>query len=115
VVEGTDVPVVEPTPAEEMVEAAIESAAIPAVEPAPAEAIVEAAIESAAIPEPEPEPQLERVLETVGAGNGAQEAEAEAERPPSHRQPAVPEGVDIHPVTEKPASPRRGWWTRLIQ
>jgi hypothetical protein len=27
----------------------------------------------------------------------------------------VPEGVDVHAVTEKPVSPRRGWWTRLIQ
>ena len=81
------------------------------VEPAPAEAIVEAAVESAEIPPVELEP--ERELETVDAGNGAHK-EAEAE-PPAHRQPAVPEGVDIHAVTEKPVSPRRGWWTRLIQ
>jgi hypothetical protein len=76
--------------------------------------MVEAAIESAEIPPVEPEP--ERELETVGAGNGATaKAEAEPEPPPSRRQPVVPEGVDIHPITEKPASPRRGWWTRLIQ
>ncbi len=121
--------------AEAMVEAAIEGGEIPSegseipapqppyeepepvetvVEVAPAEAMVEAAIESAEIPPVEPEP--ERELETVGAGNGATaKAEAEPEPPPSRRQPVVPEGVDIHPITEKPASPRRGWWTRLIQ
>jgi hypothetical protein len=55
----------------------------------------------------------ERELETVGAGNGAQ-ADLETDRN-SRRAPVVPEGVDIHAVTEKPASPRRGWWTRLIQ
>jgi hypothetical protein len=27
----------------------------------------------------------------------------------------TPEGVDVHAVTEKPSSPRRGWWQRLIQ
>jgi hypothetical protein len=80
--------------------------------------MVEAAIESAEIPpvEPEPEPEPERELATVDAGNGVhKEAEAEPEPPPSRPQPVVPEGVDIHAVTEKPAAPRRGWWTRLIQ
>ena len=89
-----------------------------AAETPPAEAMVEAAIESAEIPpiEPEPEAEPQRELETVDAGNGAhQEAEAEPEPPPSRPQPIVPEGVDIHAVTEKPAAPRRGWWTRLIQ
>jgi ribonuclease E len=84
------------------------------------EAVVEAAIESAEIPliepEAETERQPERVLEIAAAGNGAAaEAEpeiAQGERSPS---PSVPEGVDIHAVTEKPESPRRGWWTRLIQ
>jgi ribonuclease E len=90
-----------------------------AAETAPAEAMVEAAAtESAEIApiEPEPEAEPQRELETVDAGNGAhQEAEAEPEPPPSRAQPVVPEGVDIHAVTEKPAAPRRGWWTRLIQ
>ena len=82
--------------AEEIVEAAIESAEIPAVEPMPD-------------PEREPEPELE----TAGAGNGGS---AEVEPPPGlGGESHVPEGVDIHAVTEKPASPRRGWWTRLIQ
>jgi ribonuclease E len=124
--------------AEDMVEAAIESAEIPIVEPdaeepapvavepapeaavtppeTPAEALVEAAIESAEIPSAE-EPEArepERVLETVDAGNGAA-AEAEP-APHGRRAPSLPpEGVDVHPVTEKPSSPRRGWWNRLIQ
>jgi ribonuclease E len=78
------------------------------------EQIVEAAIEGAEIPPSEPEPGPERELETVTAGNGAA---AEAEPPPAASRSAssVPEGVDIHAVVEKPASPRRGWWTRLIQ
>jgi ribonuclease E len=122
--------------AEAMVEAAVESAEIPSFEPrhdepmpfaaaaeSPtpevaevAEAVVEVGIESAPPPPVEPEPFLsepERELETVGAGNGAQ-ADLETDRN-SRRAPVVPEGVDIHAVTEKPASPRRGWWTRLIQ
>jgi ribonuclease E len=85
------------------------------------EAVVEAAIEGAEIPafapepEPEPEPEPARELETVAAGNGAA-AEAEPEQPTSSRAPSSPPpGVDIHAVVEKPASPRRGWWTRLIQ
>jgi ribonuclease E len=85
------------------------------VETTPSEALVEAAVESAEIPPLETavaEPVRE--LEMVGAGNGAV-AEAEPEAPASRPAPAVPEGVDIHAVTEKPVSPRRGWWTRLIQ
>ncbi|HVH82004.1 MAG TPA: Rne/Rng family ribonuclease, partial [Stellaceae bacterium] len=130
--------------AETLVEAAVESAEIPsetiavetggdempspfdvpepveAIKTAP-EAVVEAAVESAAVPA-EPEMETEsapsRELETVGAGNGAaQESEGETApaTTPSRPVPIVPEGVDLHPVTEKPASPRRGWWTRLIQ
>jgi ribonuclease E len=111
--------------AEAMVEAAIEGAEIPPGEPEPVEptpvmavqdepaveAMVEAAIESAEIPATEPEPEPERELETVAEGNGAAEAEAAPRRAPA----PPPEGVDIHAVTEKPSSPRRGWWTRLIQ
>jgi len=84
-----------------------------AFEPEPAEELVVASVESAELPaEPEPEPARE--LETVAAGNGA-EAEPEP-APRARRAPATPpEGVDIHAVTEKPTSPRRGWWTRLIQ
>ncbi len=113
--------------AEDMVEAAIEGAAIPSVEnghhdfehpPAagpepiaveidkpPAVELVEAAIESAAIPsvEPEPERKPEPAFETVSAGNGA------------HAAAAASSPVDVHAITEKPASPRRGWWNRLIQ
>ena len=91
-------PVIEEPVVEEIIEAAIESAEIPPVEPTP-----------------EPESEPERELETVAAGNGGS---AEAEPPSdsrSRREPSVPEGVDIHAVTEKPSSPRRGWWTRLIQ
>jgi hypothetical protein len=108
-----------PEPRETVVEAAPAEVAVEAApaellaEPAPAEVMVEAAIESAEIPPVEPEP--ERELETVDAGNGAhREVDAEPETS-SHRQPAVPEGVDIHAVTEMPVSPRRGWWPRLIQ
>jgi hypothetical protein len=54
-------------------------------------------------------------LETVGAGNGADAEAPPVPEPPAHRTPTVPEGVDVHAVTEKPATPRRGWWTRLIQ
>ena len=95
--------VIEEPAVEEIVEAAIESAEIPPVEPAPAPE-----------PAPEPEPEPERELETVAAGNGGT-AEAEPGARSRHEPPSVPEGVDIHAVTEKPASPRRGWWTRLIQ
>jgi ribonuclease E len=124
--------------AEEVVEAAIEGAPIPAFEnghdehivpiavaPAAemAEELVEAAIEGAAIPpiaaeplqqfepepglerEPEAEREPERVLEIAVAGNGA------AAEPAA----AAPSPVDVHAVTEKPDSPRRGWWNRLIQ
>jgi ribonuclease E len=127
--------------AEAMVEAAVEGAEIPSEaaadenagggempspfdmpEPAEvaqpaAEATVEVAVESAPAPVEEPEPEPERVLETVGAGNGVPpQAEAEPEpEPRSRREHLVPEGVDVHAVTEKPAAPRRGWWTRLIQ
>jgi ribonuclease E len=110
---GGEIPSPFAAPAEDMARAAIEEPVI--------EEIVEAAIESAEIPpveptpEPEPEPQPARELETVAAGNGGS---AEAEPPSgsrSRREPSVPEGVDIHAVTEKPSSPRRGWWTRLIQ
>jgi len=127
--------------AEAMVEAAIEGAEIPSeaaadenagggempspfdvpepveIEKHTAEVMVEAAVESAPAPAEEPAAEPERVLETVAAGNGAaQEAEDEPEpESRSRREPVVPEGVDVHAVTEKPASPRRGWWTRLIQ
>jgi ribonuclease E len=86
-----------------------------AVEEPVVEQLVEAAVESAEIPTIEPTPEPERELETVAAGNGGA---VEAEPRPaarSRRAPAVPEGVDLHAVTEKPESPRRGWWTRLIQ
>jgi ribonuclease E len=89
------------------------------VEKPAAEVMIEAAVESAPMRVEEPEAEPERVLETVGAGNGASpQAEVEAEpelEPHSRRESVVPEGVDVHAVTEKPASPRRGWWTRLIQ
>jgi hypothetical protein len=84
----------------------------PTIEPPAAEAVPEAAVERDETLPSEPGP--ERELETVTAGNGG-EAEPEP-GPQSRRAPAVvPEGVDLHAVTEKPASPRRGWWTRLIQ
>ncbi|MFZ2003927.1 MAG: hypothetical protein WAV02_02500, partial [Stellaceae bacterium] len=83
---------------EEIVEAAIESAEIPPVEPTP-----------------EPEPEPERELEVVAAGNGGSAETEPNSGSRSRREPSVPEGVDIHAVTEKPSSPRRGWWTRLIQ
>jgi ribonuclease E len=105
--------------AEDLVEAAIEGAEIPAVEarpeeppPAPvqpelaeAEAIVEAAIESAAIPTVQPE----RELATVGAPKRARPSRAKSAPKPA------PVSVDVHAVTEKPESPRRGWWQRLTQ
>jgi ribonuclease E len=93
---------IEPSPAEELVEAAIESAEIPPVEPEPVE----------------PEPVVaapERELETVAAGNGAAPDAQAAPVGRGRGEPVVPEGVDIHPVTEKPSSPKRGWWTRLTQ
>ncbi|HZK89559.1 MAG TPA: Rne/Rng family ribonuclease [Stellaceae bacterium] len=80
--------------AEELVEAAIESAEIPPVE------------ELAAKPE--------RVLETASAGN-APNAEPEPALQGGHGTHQAPEGVDVHAVTEKPEAPRRGWWNRLIQ
>jgi len=108
--------VAEPPAFEAVVEAAIESAAIPLVEhepePAPERELDTVAARNGAPVEAEPE----RELETVAAGNGAA-AEAEPELVAGSRRapPSVPEGVDVHAVTEKPASPRRGWWTRLIQ
>jgi hypothetical protein len=106
---GGEIPSPFEAPAEEVAQAAIE-------EPV-AEEIVQAAIEGAEIPPVEPMPEPEREpepeLETAGAGNGGS---AEAEPPSgSGGEAHLPEGVDIHAVTEKPASPRRGWWTRLIQ
>jgi ribonuclease E len=124
---------------EEVVEAAIEGAPIPdkvaeladAAEAEPvhstetaaeevAEHVVEAAVASAPLPEEpigdaalpagedEHEHEHERELETATAGNGAPG--------PVERKPAVPPpGAELHSVTEKPTSPRRGWWTRLIQ
>jgi ribonuclease E len=99
--------------------AAVESAQYPAPEPhhdepAPIAASAEEVVVGVATPSVEPEPEPERELEPAVAGNGAP-AEAEAASR-SRRAPVdPPEGVDIHAVTEKPASPRRGWWTRLIQ
>jgi hypothetical protein len=106
---GGEIPSPSEVPAEEVAQAAIE-------EPV-AEEIVAAAIESAEIPPVEPMPEPEREpqpeLETAGAGNGGS---TEPEPPSgSAGESHVPERVDIHAVTEKPASPRRGWWTRLIQ
>ncbi|HTW53332.1 MAG TPA: Rne/Rng family ribonuclease [Stellaceae bacterium] len=86
-----------------------------AVEEPVVEQLVEAAVESAEIPSVAPAPEPARELETVAVGNGDR---AVAEPRPAARPrgaPAVPEGVDLHAVTEKPESPRRGWWTRLIQ
>jgi len=84
-------------------------------EPAPAEP----AVAEAVAPEPPPaEPvpaQAERELEPVAAGNGAQPEPAVEAKPRAHRAPSLSEGVDVHAVTEKPSSPRRGWWQRLIQ
>ncbi|HWB48403.1 MAG TPA: Rne/Rng family ribonuclease, partial [Stellaceae bacterium] len=111
-----------PAPHDEPSMSAAAAVDAPADEVPADEVSVADAAESTPIPPPGPEPERERerepepVLEAVGAGNGAApEAAAEAEPPPAPRQPAVPEGVDIHAVTEKPAAPRRGWWTRLIQ
>ena len=104
--------------AEELVEAAIEGAPIPSLEnghedhipPIAAEPVAEAA----AIPpgeqqraseeheyEQENERELEPAHEAATAGNGG-------------LPEARPTPVDVHAVTEKPASPRRGWWNRLI-
>ncbi|HXC27836.1 MAG TPA: Rne/Rng family ribonuclease [Stellaceae bacterium] len=83
------------------------------IEPEAAEELVVAAVESAEIPAVEPEPVRE--LETVAAGNGGAVEAEPAPRPRRPRAAAPTEGVDIHAVTEKPESPRRGWWTRLIQ
>jgi ribonuclease E len=109
--------------AEEVVEAAIEGAPIPDTETAAeevAEHVVEAAVASAPLPEEpigdaavpsgEHEHEHDRELElaTATAGNGAP---GPAERKP----PVPPPGAQLHSVTEKPTSPRRGWWTRLIQ
>ena len=127
--------------AEGLVEAAIESAEMPAAEashqepprptiepelpavdvsveePPPvlaepefadAEAIVEAAIESAEIPAAEPEPVLE--LETVGAPP----KRVRASRAKSAPRPE-PAPIDVRAVTDKPETPRRGWWQRLTQ
>jgi ribonuclease E len=135
-----------PTPADELVTAAVEGAGIPVesdgsespppfrsydvgggdipsspeapgpvvIEEPVAKQLVEAAIESAEIPPVEPVAEPTRELETVGTGDGG-EAEPQPAAARSPRAPAIPEGVDIHAVTEKPESPRRGWWTRLIQ
>ena len=114
--------------AEALVEAAIEGAEIPLVETVFGEAAmvettaevpevkasVEVEIESAGISLVEPE--LERELEMVAAGD-APSASAEPETAVRERRAPgeTPEGVDVHAVTEKPSSPRRGWWQRLIQ
>jgi ribonuclease E len=100
-----------PSPFEEVPEPV---AAAHPVEPSMTEQVVEAAIEGAEIPPIEPGP--ERELEIVAVGNGAS-AEAVPAPPETGSRPAptAPEGVDVHAVVEKPASPRRGWWTRLIQ
>jgi ribonuclease E len=111
--------------AEALVEAAIEGAEIPLVEMAPSEAVlvetkaeapevevvVEAELESAEISLVEP--QLERELETVDAPSASAEPEAASRERRAQRE--APEGVDVHAITEKPSSPRRGWWQRLIQ
>jgi len=123
-----------PGETEAIVEAAIEGAAIPPAgtaveEPLPApiefeapavaaiveepagETLVEAAIESAEIPSLVAEPAApERayVLDTVTA--------EEVPRPKRRAAPLNPPAAeDVHAVTEKPASPRRGWWQRLTQ
>jgi ribonuclease E len=93
-----------PAPVEELVEAAIESAEIPPVEEQ-AEEQVDERVEAP-----------ERELEIVAAGNGAPpERDAEPASRGHRLPPAAPESVDVHAVTEKPVSPRRGWWNRLIQ
>jgi ribonuclease E len=105
--------------AEELVEAAIEGAEMPAVEirneappPPPfepeaaeAEAIVEAAVESAEIPEFKPEPELAIV-------SAPKRVRASRAKPAPKTAPVA---IDVHAITEKPESPRRGWWQRLTQ
>jgi ribonuclease E len=76
------------------------------------ETVVEAAIESSAIPPVEIEPVPEPMPIAAAGGNGAS---AEVERKPEPEPAGPPPTVDVHAVTEKPASPRRGWWNRLIQ
>jgi ribonuclease E len=104
--------VAETTVAETFVEAAIESAEMPPVDHEPVG-------DQAAAPEPvEREPaaaEPARELEPAMAGNGAVPEEAGRDTRSRREPEPPPEGVDIHPVTEKPAVPRRGWWNRLIQ
>ncbi|HUI35006.1 MAG TPA: Rne/Rng family ribonuclease [Stellaceae bacterium] len=125
-----------PEMVEDMVEAAIEGAEIPAVEavavaeipeslpavepavaaetpPTPvgpatadAEAIVEAAIESSEIPAAEPGPMPEPA--------NAPPKRVRASRAKSEPRPTPP-AIDVHPVIDKPETPRRGWWQRLTQ
>ena len=116
-IEGAQLPAVEaggeeppPAPIEAnfaQVEARVEEPPPPPVEPemAEAEAIVEAAVESAEIPASEPE----RELATVGAPKRVRASRAKS------APKAAPVLVDVHTVTEKPESPRRGWWQRLTQ
>ena len=97
-----------PEPEIEAPEPASQEVEAPWVEP-----MIEAAIESAEIPpaEPEPaEPEPERVLETVAANGGDG-------GPADTRPMAIPTPLpaDVHAITQKPASPRRGWWQRLTQ
>ena len=63
--------------------------------------------ESAAVPTAEAEQGVPYAAETE---REFEPASAELER---ERKPEPPDPVET--VTEKPATPRRGWWQRLIQ
>jgi ribonuclease E len=113
---GSPEPMAEPAAAELselLVEAAVESAVIPQVNGTGANGA------EAAAPARRPRARRPRkaALEPEAIPVEAQVPEAAAEPEPEPELPPVPVPfpVDVHPVMEKPASPRRGWWQRLTQ
>ncbi len=54
--------------------------------------------------------ETERVLEKAAA---EAPVASHGEPPPAAPAPGIEE--EVHPVTERPAKPRRGWWQRLTQ
>ena len=71
-------------------------------------------------PQPEPEPPQPEPVAAAPEPEPAPEPKAAEEREPelvaesAAAAPAIP-NADVHAVGEKPANPRRGWWTRLIE
>jgi ribonuclease E len=121
--------------AEELVEAAIESAEMPAIETSHEEPLrvtvapERPAVEVASV-EPPPAPvepgiaEAEAIVEAAIEGAEVPASEPELEtvgappkrvRAPRAKSAPKPVPIDVHAVIEKPETPRRGWWQRLTQ